>query len=480
MRQTRSLLNNTLIFAISNFASKFLGFFMIPFYTSVLTKEEFGSADLINTTVALLVPIFSLSMANAALRYALDETVNKSNVFTFGIKIIFGGFILLICFAPVFLYFNLFVNHLILFYSLYLSSILQTYFSLFARGINKIPLIGVAGVVHSFILVISNILLLYFFEWGIDGFILSMIIANLVSSALLFLRGRMFDYIAFDQKDPTLSKEMISYSLPLIPNALSWSINRASDRYFINYFCTPGDLGLYSAAVRMPSILMAIQGVFVQAWQISAISEYDKEDNIPFFSTIYKFYNVIMILGSSTLIITSKYIAHILFSGSFYEAWIFTPFLFVSVVFGSLVGFYSSFYLAHKKTKVLLLSTFLGALATLLLNFVLVPIMGPMGSAISNVTAYFCVWLYLHTDSRKFLKLDVKNNRFYFFYILLLVQAFLVIYGDSLLFVSCALLIYVVIFILTWKELKQMYVAGKNGVRKFVRKRAVGNNQKNI
>lgn len=426
MSRSKALLNNTIVFAISNFASKFLGFLMLPLYTSVLSREEFGTADLINTTVGLLIPVFTLSMANAALRFALDKSVDSKHVFSLGLKILFFGFFILLLLFPLLYQFKIFQGYYILFYLLYLSSILQTFFSLFSRGIDKIRLVGVAGVANSVIMVVANIVLLYFLKMGVDGFLSSMVMANFFAAAILFFGGKMYQYISFKKTEKLLLKEMIAYAAPLIPNSLSWWINQTSNRYIIKYFCSVAEVGLFSVAARMPSILVAVQRIFVQAWQISAITEYDKENNIPFFSQIYSYYNTFMVLSSSVLILATKYISIILFAKSFYEAWIFTPFLLVSVVFGSMVGFYSSFYLAHKKTKVLFTSTLMGAIVTIGVNLILVPRIGPMGSAIANALAYFSVWLFLFIDSRKFLKLKISNKNLFTLYSILFIQAILV------------------------------------------------------
>ena len=462
MSRSKALINNTLVFAISNFASKFLGFLMLPLYTSVLTREEFGTADLINTTVGLLIPVFTLSMANAALRFALDKSVNSKHVFSLGLKILFLGFFILLLLFPLLYQFEIFQGYYILFYLLYLSSILQTFFSLFSRGIDKVKLVGIAGVANSVMMVVANIVLLYFLKMGVDGFLSSMVMANFLAAAILFFGGKMYQYISFKKNEKLLLKEMIAYAAPLIPNSLSWWINHTSNRYIIKYFCSVAEVGLFSAAARMPSILVAVQRIFVQAWQISAITEYDKDDNIPFFSKVYSYYNTFMVLSSSVLILATKYIAMILFAKSFYEAWVFTPFLLVSVVFGSMVGFYSSFYLAHKKTKVLFTSTLMGAIVTIGVNLILVPRIGPMGSSIANALAYFSVWLFLHVDSKKFLKLEVPFLKTYLLYVILLGQATVTVYITGLNGEIGSLIGLLVILILSRKDIIQILNKSKN------------------
>ena len=48
-------------------------FFMVPLYTNILTASEYGTADLIQTISSLFVPIFSIMIQDAVLRFGLSE-----------------------------------------------------------------------------------------------------------------------------------------------------------------------------------------------------------------------------------------------------------------------------------------------------------------------------------------------------------------------------------------------------------------------
>ena len=425
MGRFKTLASNTLVFGITNFTSKLLVFFMLPFYTAVLSKEEFGTADLLVTIVGLLLPLLSLSISHGCMRFALDKSKNTKEVFSFGFKINTLGSLLLLLSIPFLLRITLFKDYIIVFYLLFVSHLFQSFFSLFARGINKVRLVGIAGVVSSFVTVLSNILLLFVFHLGVTGYVLSMVISFISSIIILFWGGKMYQYFT-TSKNPVLAKEITCYSLPLIPNSLSWWINHSANRLILNHYCGVADVGLYSAASKMPSIIDTFRGIFVQAWQLSTITEYDKKDSASFFEAMYKGYNLFVIVICTLLIMSSQLMARILYSADFYEAWKFTPFLLVGVVFGSLVAYYSPFYLAQKKTKILFYSTFCGAIITVATNILLVPRLGIMGAAITSVIANLAIYIWLHIDSRKYIEYQVNNTSFYFSYTILLLQASLI------------------------------------------------------
>jgi O-antigen/teichoic acid export membrane protein len=57
---------------------------MVPLYTYTLTTSQFGTVDLLITTVNLFLPIASLSLFDAVFRFAMDNDVDNAQVFNFG------------------------------------------------------------------------------------------------------------------------------------------------------------------------------------------------------------------------------------------------------------------------------------------------------------------------------------------------------------------------------------------------------------
>jgi len=96
MSQYNKLAKNTLWFAIGEFGSKLITFFMVPLYTSVLTRKDFGQVDIFNTTLSLLIPFISLILPEAVLRFSLDKDEDKSEVLTNALIIILIMYILYI------------------------------------------------------------------------------------------------------------------------------------------------------------------------------------------------------------------------------------------------------------------------------------------------------------------------------------------------------------------------------------------------
>ena len=96
MNRYKKLLSNTVLFAIGTFSSKALVFLLMPLYTAVLSTEEYGTVDLIMQAGNLLLPLVSVGIINAIVRFGLDSSVRKSDVFTVGLMTVFCGFLVLL------------------------------------------------------------------------------------------------------------------------------------------------------------------------------------------------------------------------------------------------------------------------------------------------------------------------------------------------------------------------------------------------
>ena len=86
MGKLKYLSKNIALFSISNFVSKILVFLLVPFYTNVLSTYEYGIADVIQVTLLLLVPMVTVNIGEAALRFGIEEVNNREGIFKVGIK----------------------------------------------------------------------------------------------------------------------------------------------------------------------------------------------------------------------------------------------------------------------------------------------------------------------------------------------------------------------------------------------------------
>lgn len=452
------LVKNTGILAISNFSSKILAFLLVPLYTRVLTTEEYGSYDLISTTIQLLIPIFTVNICEAVVRYLMDKNIKENDVITIGAKYCCIGLILFIVVAICNRITNLVPmlnNYVIMMIALFFSTVLYQYTSSIAKGLEKVTCIAVAGIISTVVMILGNIVLLLYFKLGIIGFFLSSILSQLIPAVILFSKMNVWGRINRDSaKHVQIS--MTKYSAPLILNSVGWWMNNALDRYAVTFICGAAVNGIFSVAYKIPTILATVQQIFIQAWQISAIKEYSN-DSKHFYGEMMNFINMTMGITCMSLIVTTKLLARFLYANEFYQAWKYVPFLLVSGVMNSVSGVLGPILCADKNSKTLGKSTFYGAGVNVVLNITLVYSIGPQGAAIATLISSFAI--YLLRDRALIGKIDQSNkNKMLVSWILLTIQASIMIYCESY---SLQVIVIIIYLSLYCRELKKIcYIAG--------------------
>ena len=85
--EKRVLLSYTIAFGVGTLGAKVIMFFLLPVYTTYMTTAELGVAELIVSTVSLLLPLASLSITSALLRFALEKDKDKKQVFAISVLV---------------------------------------------------------------------------------------------------------------------------------------------------------------------------------------------------------------------------------------------------------------------------------------------------------------------------------------------------------------------------------------------------------
>lgn len=399
MKKYSDLLKNIGILTLGNFGSKFLSFFLVPLYTAVLTTKEYGNFDFIYITISLLIPLLTINIAEASTRFLLDKDKSFQDKRT--ICIISNKYVVRSCIiVAIFTIFNYIFGFIgvlkefsVFFLLLYITMAYSTLLQNIMRGYNKLSVISISGIINSVFMLSLNILFLLVFKMGLYGYFLAYIIANIIMLVYLYFQYRKCINNCLVLYDKKTENELVQYSKPLMLNSIGWWVNNVSDRYVVTYICGIAANGIYSVAYKIPSILTIFQSIFNQAWTISAVKEFDSEENVFFVRHVYSLYSVSMIIICSIFIITSKALARVLYLNEFYDAWRYMPFLMISVVFGALSGFLGAIFSAVKDSKTMGWSTLIGSIINIVFNIILVYFIGPIGAAISTAFSYGIVWI---------------------------------------------------------------------------------------
>ena len=86
MSKYKYLIKNIGLLTLSSFATKLLSFLLVPLYTSILSTTDYGTYDIFNTTVGVLLPILTLNIQDAVIRFALDKNYKNESIATIGLR----------------------------------------------------------------------------------------------------------------------------------------------------------------------------------------------------------------------------------------------------------------------------------------------------------------------------------------------------------------------------------------------------------
>lgn len=412
MSRESSLLKNTFIYAIGNFSSKILSFILLPFYTYYLSTSDFGYYDLILTATSMLTPIISFQISDGLYRFLLDakgETEKQeiiSTSFLTAIKnIIFTNIIFIIILNNIT---DLRYGYLIMLQINF--SILSALWAQAARGIRDNVGYSVAGVLATFVLLISNITLIKFTNMRVDALIISTILSNVIIIGYLEFRLGLRRYIKFFRPNRALRTTLFKYSLPLIPNMISWWIMNLSDRFIILHYLGMGANGIYAVANKFPAMLVLIYSIFNLSWQDCAISEYKAQDISAFYTRLYNKLFILQLTIIFVLLSLTKPIMRFMISTTFSAAWIYVPFLYIGAVFSNLSSFFGTGYMSSKETSGAFSTSIAGSAVNVVLNFILIKKMGIQAASLSTMLAFFVMWLARVWQTRKYLQIAVNRK----------------------------------------------------------------------
>ncbi len=445
-RKYRELFSDSVAFFISNFASKILAFLLIPLYTSVLSTEDYGIADLLNNTVNVLYPLLTLCIMEATLRFAFEKKANKDAVLTNSLAIIALSIVVLCIATPLvkiisdtmYAYWGWFVA---IFAAFNLHQVLTQY----AKGIGKTKIFAISGVLHTVVIIVSNIMGLLVLKQGLNAYFISIVLGYFVASLYLVIFAKI--RIKKISLDFSLLKEMLKFSIPTVPTVIAWWVNTSADKYIIIGYLGVAISGLYGVAYKIPSILTMVTNIFTSAWTLSAIKSVDDKDSAEYQSSVYKYFNIANVMACSVLILLSKSLARILFAKDFFEAWKCVPLLLVAYLFSGLSGFMASSFRARKKTQGLMISTIIGAVVNVLLNLVVIKEFGIMGAAATTVIGFAVTFYIRYINVKRIIDLKITLSKDTIVYIILTIQAILIGCEISYSYPISAVLLIVIVLI---------------------------------
>ena len=404
------LLGNTLVFALGGLAIKAVSLVLMPLYTTALTAGEYGTAELLNSAIEIVLPLLSAGVVEALYRFSIDDDVPKDELFADSLVVLGGG---VVCAGAACALGHVLWNmeHAGSFFVLFCSVCVFKATTQLARGLGHVRRFVLYGLINALAMVVSTYLLLVRAHLGVEGYLWSFTIGYLVGGLVAFLGSAEYRLLAPFRFDRDLLRRMLVYSLPLVPNLLSWWLVSVSGRYVVLWGSGVVAAGLFTAASKMPALVNIVASVFQQAWQYSTAREIDSPDRGAFFGSVLRGYSLATLSTAGLVIALNRPISRVMLQAEFAEGWRYVPLLMLVASFGVISIFFESFYQALKNSGVLMASTALGAGVNVVLGVALVPFMGPWGAGLAGAVAYMLVLVVRARDLRRRINLPIDRLR---------------------------------------------------------------------
>ena len=298
MKREKQLLKNTVIIAIGQICTKFVSFFLLPLYTSLLTTKEYGVVDLLNTFISLLLPLVFFQIDQGIFRFLIDVRNDNDKQKKYISTSFFTLLIQAIIYVIIFYIVSPFIKNEYKYFLVtnVISTIFSSYILQVSRGLGDNLSYSKGSLISGVGTVLLNVLFIVKYKMGAYGMLIATLIANILCFTYIFFKKKLYNFIKIEMLDKKVLKEIWKYSIPLIPNQLSWWIINASDRSIITMFLGVDTNGIYSASNKFSSICITFYNIFNMAWTESAASHFNDNDKSEFFSKILN--NTIEIFSS--------------------------------------------------------------------------------------------------------------------------------------------------------------------------------------
>lgn len=420
----KKIASDTAWLAVSSFGSRILSLLLVPLYTIVLTTSEYGKIDILNTTIDLLLPFLSFVIWEAVFRFVMDKEYEPKDVFTGGVITIFFSSIILLFTYPVTEYaLNSVTKYWWFYWWIFVTNGFVNLITSFFRGIDKVNICAVQGVIYTALFSIFNVILLLYFEIGICGYFTSQIIGNVVAIAYMLYMGKAYVFFSLSSFKIRTLLDMIKYSLPLVPAAVAWWVVSSIDKYMLLYMCGESANGLYAVAHKIPTILTTITSFFISAWQISAVKNKDADDSEEFMSSMYTNLIYVCVFVAFILIIISKTMTEIIFAREYFSSWNMVPGLIIGAVFSTCSGFIGAQFTAYKRSDLHFISNVIAMISNILFNYPLIFVFGSKGVALGTMCSFFVVLIYRQYKLKLLQKVFYNEKKIYMIFAILIVSS---------------------------------------------------------
>lgn len=417
MSRKKDLAKNTIILTFGRICTQFVSFLLLPLYTAILEPEVYGIADLFNSYIYLIIPLVSLMLDQGLFRFLLECRENEKRK-----KVLLSTVLLINCveilvYVIIYIFIQRFIGSqykIFLLIDVAVNILLNTFLQ-FSRGIGKNGIYAVSSFLSASMTVVFNVITLVFLRMGAWGLFISTVLGRVIALITTILLLKTWKYFGIKEFSKEEAKRLMKYSLPFIPNQLSWWVMSVSDRTIISWFLNVAANGLYSVANKFSSIYITFYNIFNLSWTESVSLHINDKDSEEFLentiNTMFKLFYAVCI----GIIAYMPLVFPLLINKQYNQAYAQVPILMIAVLFQVIVGLYSVIYVALKKSTEIAKTSFWAAVINICVDVALIKFIGLYAASISTLVAYATMSVYRYFHIKKYVNVPLHKKSVYLF-----------------------------------------------------------------
>ncbi len=421
--QIKRLGTDTAIYGVSTVVARLLNFLLLPLYANVLSAAEFGVQANIYAYIAFFILFYGFGMESAYFRFASSKEIGSDSdnfstpyISIFTVAAILSLVLLIFAFPLTsFFLIDSSLYHLIFYASgiLFFDAIVLVPFASL-RLQKKAKYFAAIKVINIICTIILNVILVYYFKWGIEGIFVSNLIASVLS--FLMLLPTTFRQLEFSFHS-SLFKELLKFGLPILPVGISGILLQLVDRPILLYLMDEASVGIYQANYRLGIFMALVTGMFEFAWRPFFLSHAKDPNAKALFSRVMTYYLAVCAIVFLVIslfvedIIKFRFHGHYILRPEYWDGLAIVPLVLLSYIFSGIGTNLNAGIQIEKKTKYLFPTSFSGSLTKIILTFILVPKFGIMGAAYATIFGYMMVEITLYTVVQKFYYIEYEFAR---------------------------------------------------------------------
>jgi len=435
-------------FSIGSAISFFIGFISTPIITWLVVPEEFGKVSMYNVALQLSNLLVMLGM-NQALMRNYHSSSDKENLFwntflvSFSSSLLFGLLVYIFRSDISYLLFDSDESKTLILLALSLPLfVIIRYNEQILKIEEKPKAYSLVLIFRRSVSLLLTVTILLLFTRSFEGIVYAMVCSVLLTSVFSSLLTKWFFTFRI-RIDKELIIQNLRYALPLIPVAMLMWIYNAIDKVALKTWSDFSEIGIYTGAFKIVIALQMFKQAFIAYWNPTAFRWYEKGVSYEKIMSVSHYLLSVLMVAFATIVLFRHQIIKLL-APAYSEAARIIPFLIYFPIMDTLTKTTAKGIRFTRKTNYDLLGISVGAVLNIAGNFVLVPLMGAIGAAISTGGSYIVYFLIRTLISRR-VWYKFKVERYFIGILLMLSMSVLSVSLDNF-FIDLALFFGIILF----------------------------------